>query len=195
MNKLFLVSVLALNIFSSCTSTPAAKEGVPTVDISEYESHVQSKTQNIESYNGLMNQLNVSATKMDTKMTEALLARSGQIYEWNAASFQEEKTKMMSDLATKTIFFLSFYTPERNHNNLTALKPIWKIYLDVGGQRYEGKATKIKTMLADLQSLYPHHNRFSTPYKIEFSVPTAQTENQSEILTITGPNASVKLNY
>jgi hypothetical protein len=194
MIKLVLISLLTFN-FLSCAITPATKEGVPSVDVSDYETLIEKNTKNIESYNGLSNQLNVHATKMDTKMTEAMLSRSGQIYQWNATMFQEEKTKAMTDLGTKTIFFLSFYTPERNHNNLTALKPIWKIYLDVGGQRYEGKATKIKTMLADLESLYPHHNRFATPYKIEFSVPTAQTEAQAEVLTITGPNASVQLNY
>ncbi len=194
MIKLLIVSLVTLN-FVSCAMTPTPTEGVPSVDISVYEALVEKNTKNIESYNGLSNQLNVSATKMDTKMTEAMLSRSSQIYQWNATIFQEEKIKATTDLATKTIFFLSFYTPERNHNNLTALKPIWKIYLDVGGQRYEGKATKVKTMLADLESLYPHHNRFSTPYKIEFSVPTAQTETQSQVLTITGPNASVILNY
>lgn len=194
MNKLLIISLLTLN-FLSCASTPETKEGVPSVNVNSYENLVEKNTQNIESYNGLANQLNVHATKMDTKMTEAMLSRSAQIYQWNATLFQEEKNKAMIEIATKTIFFLSFYTPERNHNNLTALKPIWKIYLDVGGQRYEGKATKIKTMLADLESLYPHHNRFATPYKIEFSVPTAQTESQAEVLTITGPNASVELKY
>lgn len=192
--KYFVLTILACTIFS-CSTTPPSKEGVPTVNVSDYENLVEKNTKKTESYNGLSNQLNVSATKMDTKMNEAMLARSGQIYQWNSTVFQEEKTKTMTDLATKTIFFLSFYTPERNHNNLTALKPIWKIYLDVGGQRYEGKASRVKTALADLESLYPHHNRFSTAYKIEFSVPTAQTESQDEALTITGPNASVKLNY
>lgn len=194
MIKLLLISLLALN-FISCASTPETKEGVPSVKVSDYEDLVEKNTKNIESYNGLTNQLNVYGTKLDSKLTEAMLSRSGQLYQWNASLFQEEKTKAMTEIATKTIFFLSFYTPERNHNNLTASKPLWKIYLDVGGQRYEGKATKIKTMLADLESLYPHHNRFSTPYRIEFSVPTAQTEGQPQVLTITGPSASVQLTF
>jgi hypothetical protein len=194
MIKLLLISALSLN-FLSCSLEPKAKEGVPTVDISDYENLVEKNTKNIESYNGLSNQLNAYATKLDSKMTEAMMARSGQIYQWNSVIFQEEKTKAVAELATKTIFFLSFYTPERNHNNLTAKKPIWKIYLDVGGQRYEGSATKIKTMLADLESLYPHHNRFATPYKIEFSVPTVRTENEPQVFTITGPSASVVLNF
>ncbi len=194
MIKQLVIFILASNIFS-CSTTPLSKDGVPTINVSDYENLVEKNTKSTESYNGLSNQLNVSATKMDSLMSEAMLARSGQIYQWNATIFQEEKAKVMTDLNTKTIFFLSFYTPERSHNNLTALKPIWKLYLDVGGQRYEGKAIKIKTMLADLESLYPHHSRFSTAYKIEFSVPTAQTESQDETLTITGPSASVKLRY
>ncbi len=194
MIKLLLISALTLS-FLSCSSEPKAKEGVPTVNVSDYENLVEKNTKNVESYNGLSNQLNVYATKLDSKMTEAMMARSVQIYQWNAVIFQEEKTKAMTELATKTIYFLSFYTPERNHNNLTAKKPLWKIYLDVGGQRFEGTATKIKSMLADLESLYPHHNRFATPYKIEFSVPSVRTENKSQIFTITGPSASVVLDF
>ncbi len=194
MLKIILAALLTLN-FVSCAHQPETKEGVPSVDVSDYESLVEKNTKNVESYNGLTNQLNVSATKMDTRMSEAMLSRSGQIYQWNATVFQEETAKSHSELATKTVFFLSFYTPERKQNNLTATNPIWKIYLDVGGQRYDGKAVKVKTSLADLESLYPHHNRFATAYRIEFSVPTVQTESQSEALTITGPSASVVLKY
>ena len=65
--------------------------------------------------------------------------------------------------------------------------------MDVGGQRYEGKVTKLKTQFADLQALYPKYNRFATPYKIEFPVATSMTENFEQVLTITGPAATAKL--
>lgn len=194
MTKYLLISLMTLSIYA-CSSTPETADGVPTISISEYESLVEEKTKNVESYDGLSNQLNVSATKIDTKMADALLARSSQIYEWNRTIFQEEKAKSDAALNTKTEFFMSFYTPERSNNNLTSTKPIWKIYLDVGGKRYEGKVSKIKSQLADLQALYPYHNRFSSAYKVEFPIATSMTENQPEVLTITGPSAAVKLKY
>ena len=195
MKILILGLTLALSTLhiSSCSTQPLLQKGMPSISLSDYENLVESKTKKIESYSGLTNQLNVSATKIDSQMNEALLARSAQIYEWNGATFQEEKTKNAAVLAAKTEFFISFYTPERQHNNLNSSKSIWKIYLDIDGNRFEGKATKLKAQLVDIQSLYPHHTRFGSPYKIEFFTPTNTIENKPVTLTFTGPNASVKL--
>lgn len=194
MKKFILVLLLTSAIFS-CSTTPEMRDGVPVLSVSEYEDLVAKKTRNVESYDGLSNQLNVSITMIDTEMAEGILSRSRQIYEWNSSVFQDERAKSNADLSTKTEFFMSFYTPERANNNLTSLKPVWKIYLDVNGQRYEGKVVKVKSSLADLQALYPQHNRFSSAYMVEFPIPTQQTEKQEQVLTITGPSASVKLKF
>lgn len=194
MFKFIIAGLLTLKLFS-CAMEPMVREGVPSITMADYDTIVEKKTVKSETYSGLMNQLTVAATKIDSSMNDAILARSSQIYEWNSTVFQEEKTKAAADLASKTIFFVSFYTPERAHNNLNSTKSIWKIYLDVGGQRYEGKATKIKSQLVDLQLLYPQHNRFSSPYKIEFPVTNNMVENQPMTLTFTGAGATAKLNF
>jgi hypothetical protein len=193
MFKYILLGLATVQILSC--ATPIMRDGQSNITMSEYENIVEAKTVKSESYSGLTNQLTVSATKIDSAMNEAILARSSQIYEWNSTVMQEEKTKASSQLATETEFFVSFYTPERAHNNLNSNKSIWKIYLDVGGVRYEGKATKVKAQLVDLQMIYPQHNRFSSPYKIEFPIATNMIESQSMTLTFTGPNATVKLNF
>lgn len=179
----------------SCSIQTVVRDGVPPIQVYDYEKIVDLKTRNIESYKGIYNQLNVSVTKIDTQMSEAVLARSAQIYEWDKTNYQNEKIKSEKDLATKSEYFMSFYTPERAHNNLTSLKPLWRIYLDVAGQRYEGRVVKVKTPLATLQVLYPYHNRFSSAYTVEFPIPTTQIENQPQLMTITGPSATVKLNF
>lgn len=193
-----MILILMLSTSSllfSCAVKTVAREGVPNIETFSYESLIEKKTQNIESYDGIANQLNVSVTKLDTQMSEAILARSAQVYEWDKSVYEEERKKVNSELATKTSFFMSFYTPERVNNNLTSLKPLWKIYLDLEGKRFEGKVVKIKSPLSDLQALYPFHNRFSTAYRVEFSIPTLQSETHPEVLTITGPNATVKLQF
>lgn len=193
--KKILLALMLISVIFSCSTTPEMRDGVPVISVSEYEDLVAKKTRNVESYDGLSNQLNVSITLVDSEMAEGILARSSQIYEWNSTIFQEERAKSNANLATKTEFFMSFYTPERANNNLTSLKPVWKIYLDVNGQRFEGKVSKVKSSLADLQALYPQHNRFSSAYKVEFPIATSLTEKQDQLLTITGPSASVKLKF
>ena len=107
--------------------------------------------------------------------------------------YKEEKTKAISRHTESTEFFISFFTPEKKHNDLSQNKTLWKIYLDVNGQRYEGKATKVKLLLSEIQSLYPYHNRWSTPYLISFPVATALVENKTATLTITGAVSSPQL--
>lgn len=192
--KNIIASTLLLTLLG-CAMTPKAIEGIPSITDSDFSQVSDKKTRTVETYSGLQNQLNVSATKLDSEMSRALLAKTAQVYEWNSSSYNQELEKVRNNLLSKTEYFVSFYTPERKQDNLNSSKTIWKIYLDVGGQRYEGKATKLKTQFADLQALYPRYNRFSTPYKIEFPVATTVTENLEQTLTITGPAATAKLSF
>lgn len=190
--KNILTSIFMLAI-CSCVTQPKILEGIPSITESEFSQISDKKTRTVETYSGLQNQLNVSATKLDSEMSQALLSKTAQIYEWNSTSYNQELEKIKNNLLSKTEYFVSFYTPERKQDNLNSSKTIWKIYLDVGGQRYEGKVTKLKIQFADLQALYPKYNRFATPYKIEFPVATSMTENFEQVLTITGPAATAKL--
>lgn len=179
----------------SCSTTGPQNSDVPSMSESEYEEIFNKKTNKIETYSGLTNALTFSATEIDSEMIHATLARSARIYEWNSSKLQEETAKSKQNIDSKSEFFLTVYTPERNHNNLNSTTSIWKIYLDVNNQRYEGKATKVKGQLVDIQSVYPSHNRFSTPYKIEFPISLVSIANAPKSITLTGPKASAKVDF
>ena len=72
---------------------------------------------------------------------------------------------------------------------------MWKIFLDVDGQRYEGKATKNKATLSEVQVMYPYHNRWSVPYIVTFPVATATVENKPATLTFTGAVSTSQLKF
>lgn len=91
----------------------------------------------------------------------------------------------------QTEVFVSFYTPEKKHDDLHKNQTLWKIFLDAGGKRYEGKAQKVKLLTSEVQGLYPFHNRFATPYTITFPVPTTALDGKEAKLTITGSVGSV----
>lgn len=194
MKKILLLGLLYI-ITQSCATPVPRQDGVSTLSESDYEDIFMKKTHQVETYSGFMNALTFSVTTIDTEMIDATLARSAQIYEWNANKFLEENNKAKLNVNSKSEFFISVYTPERSHNDLSSSKSIWKVYLDVNNQRYEGTVTKVKGQLVDIQSLYPSHNRFSTPYKVEFLVPVSAIEKQTKTFTVTGPKASAKVTF
>src|SRR3989344_4449784 len=132
----------------SCASPLKTQAGVPEVSISDYDRILESKTKKIEIYDGLYNMLTVQATWLDSQITEATLSHSARISQWNEALYKEERTKKINKNTDTTEFFVSIFTPEKKHSDLSKAKNLWKIFLEVNGQRYEGKATKVKLMLS-----------------------------------------------
>jgi len=195
MLKIFSKIILAVFLFStlSCVTRLTTPAGVPEISISEYENLIVDKSKKLEMYEGLYNKLTIEGTWLDSQVTEASLSHSARLSQWPETKYKEEKTKAISRHAENTEFFVSFYTPERKHNDLSQNKTLWKIFLDVNGQRYEGKATKVKLLLTEIQALYPYHNRWSVPYVISFPVATSLVENKRAVLTVTGAISSAQL--
>jgi hypothetical protein len=190
--NLILLSFLFL---SACATQLPVANGIKEISTSDYQSLAQSKTEKVEVYNGLYNQLTVSATRIDGEMTDAFLSHSARLLQWTTAQYQTEKAKLISQGAEKTNFFISFYTPERKHDDLSSSKSIWKIYLDINGQRYEGKAVKMKSQLTEVETMYPAHNRWSTPYTVTFPVAAAIADGKPAVITFTGTLTSAQLKF
>lgn len=185
MKKIILLSLLSALMWS-CASHTVTPEGITVISAGEYERIVEKNTQNTEKYQGLYNTLNVTGTFLTTKMAQAQLEQSARLYLWNKEKFEKESRERMGTLEKKTQFFVSFFTPERKNDNLSKSKSIWKVFLDVGGKRYEGKVEKIKQLTAEIQSHYPYHTRWNTPYVITFDVPVRTVESLPADLTLTG---------
>ncbi|MES2965695.1 MAG: hypothetical protein V4760_17570 [Bdellovibrionota bacterium] len=189
---LFATALFSLSALS-CTSQQTMKETATpaegtAVDIAKvYEQKIEAYSAGDTEYSGFYNNFEYKATLKNTAIRETLLAKRASYYQWEPTKLDAEKAKDQQELASITETFVSFFTPDRNNDNLTDKKSIWRIYLDVGGRRYEGKPLKIRGNLAELQSLYPYHTRWNTPYTFQFQVPTTAVETQSSTLTITGP--------
>lgn len=192
---LFTLITLASSLFVSCATRLPMPPGIKEISTYEYESIVNSKTEATELYDGFYNTLNISATRLDAEMSDAILSHNARLSQWNEAQYKDEKNKVLSRHAQTTEFFLSFYTPERKHNDLSTSKTLWKVYLDVNGQRYEGKATKMKLLMSEIGVLFPRHTRWSTPYILSFPIATSLTEGKPAVLTLTGAVGSTQLNF
>ncbi len=180
---------------SSCATRLPTPPGIQEISVSDYENLIADKTKKIEIYDGLENKLTVAATRLDSAVSEATLSHAARLAQWQEAKYKEERFKVVAKHTDRTEFFVSFFTPERKLADLASSKNLWKIYLDIGGQRYEGKATKIKQQLTEIQSLYPQHNRWSDPFMISFPISTALTEKKPAVLTVTGAVGSAQLKF
>ncbi len=194
-NILILLTALSLNFLFSCATPLNVADGITAISADDYQMLVQKKSERLEVYNGLYNQMTVSATRMDAEMSQAYLSHSARLSQWTVVKYQDEKNKVVSRGTENTEYFISLYTPERKHNDLSSSKSIWKILLDVNGQRYEGKAVKIKSQLSEVEAMYPAHNRWSNAYMVSFPVASALTDGKSSVLTLTGPVTAAQLTF
>ncbi len=171
------------------TNTPSEEQGRP-ITTKSYEELIEEFSDGDTQYSGFYNNFEYKATLLNSKVRSALLARQNEYYQWDREKWLSEKEKSEQEAASETVVFLSFFTPERRNDNLADSKSIWRIYLDVGGRRYEGKVKKVRLLLAELQALYPYHTRWNTPYLVTFPVPTNAIETQDATFTVTGPLGS-----
>lgn len=191
--RLFLLMCTS-SLVMSC-ATPQSNPFMQTLSQNEYTEVVRSYSDSSRVYDGFYQVLEASATLINAKVAEAQLQQQARLLQWTPEVYEKNKSESDSTLSQKTEIFLSFFTPERKHDDLAKPKTTWKIFLDSGGKRVEGKAVKLKNILADLQALYPDHTRFSTAYKITFPVATSLIETQESKLTLTGPVGATTLTF
>ena len=189
------IAVLFSTMLLGCSSNTKAPVGVDTISQSEYESRLEYYTRRLEKYQGIVNVVNLSATLLNTKVVQAQLMQRSRLYQWDSTTFNTELGKMNAELDKTTQIFVSFYTPERKHDDLNKNQTLWKIFLDADGRRWEGKAVKIKLLTNEVQGVYPDHTRFATPYLISFPVSTKLIESYPIKLTLTGTVTSASVEF
>jgi hypothetical protein len=165
--------VLLCLVLTACSTTPSSDTEITQ---GEYEKVVRTQTRSADKYNGLYQTFQASVTLLSTDLLTAGLNRRSEFLGWDPAKFQKERDRTFQEAAVETKLFLRFYAPENDYNDLHKPNSIWKVYLDHNGKRYEGKVKKLTDKLVELQLLYPHFDRFSTPYEVSFAVPTAAVE-------------------
>jgi len=186
-----LISVFLL---SSCVTRPPH----PTLNLkpeADYFRIVEKNTQKKQIYDGLYAVVETQATLLTSNLLDHQVDFLAQQFQWTQEQYKTETEKSLDLRKKQSEIFLSFYVPERKHDDLAKTKTVWRIFLDSNGQRYEGKAAKISAIYGEIKSLYPHHNRWSTPYKITFPVPIKNIENSESKLTMTGPIGSVQMEF
>jgi hypothetical protein len=190
-----LSSLLLSSWLTACVSSNVTSSGVNIMSEASYEAIVDKWSDHVEDYNGLNNTVTIMATLLNPEMATAQLDQNARVFQWDQITFDNEKKKLENNLGQQTEIFVSFYSPERKWDDLYKSKTLWKVFLDMNGQRYEGKVSKIKLLPREVQSLYHYHTSFATPYTISFPVSARGVDNKPARLIFTGAIGSVTLNF
>lgn len=194
-------ALLVLGVFiSGCSSsskvgeTPIGNlEAIP--EDSEYLKLVDQNTREAFGYNGLANVFEIRALALNERVVAAQVRRKSQQFQWSEEQTRREFEKANQSASSQLQFFISFFTPDGNHNDLSNSSTLWKVFLDVNGKRYSASVEKAPGKLTELQNLFPFHNQFSNGYFATVLAPRSLIEQGAFKLTITGPVATQELVY
>jgi hypothetical protein len=168
---------------------PSAIEG-PTQ--SQYAAIVKRFTVKTNQYSGFYQTFQADMTILTTEMQTAALRQKGSFLQWDQKEYQTEREKMLQECSAYSKFFMRFYSPERDYDDLHKGKSVWKVYLDFSGQRFEGKVKKSPEKYIELKTEFPYLDRFSTPYEITFNVPMSTIEKAEAKVTLTSSLGSAE---
>lgn len=191
------IFALLFSLFQiSCASTTKSGADVGgRMSDGEYESLIKKNTRHDLQYDGFYNKFEVHATFINTEVQTALLQKMSDTFSWKEFEAQKERDKMFQENAKQTKFALSFFVPSVRLNDLHKGTSIWKIYLEVDGERYDGRTTRRNGKLEDIQAQLPYHNRWSVPYDVAFNIPLSGVEGKSITLVITSSQGTSRLSY
>lgn len=153
----------------------------------EFIEQIEKHSAGDKQFSGVYEQFEFKATLLNERVSRLLHERLKLYYDWSQTESEQKLQERLSGIQDKTKLWLSFFTPDRKDDNLANTNTIWKIYLVANGQRYEGVVTKANLNYSEAQALFHYHNRWATPYQVEFPIPSRQIEGTSPQLIITGP--------
>lgn len=195
MKKFLFPSVLLIGLgLFGCATTPENPE-LPLMTPTESNATIEKYSGSKKVYDGFQAVLEVGATLENSAVKSALLDKSARVYQWNTEQYAAEKNKLEAEKQRQSEVFVSFFVPDRKHDDLAKAGTKWKVFLDVNGRRLEGKVSKLKTILADVQMQFPYHTRWHTPYQIVFPLATTDLDGKPAVLMITGPVGSAKVEF
>lgn len=151
----------------------------------KFDAIITSNSRTHQIYTGLHQAFEATVTSLDRNVTQAILEQQAQFHSWDSQTLQLEIQKANDKRLTESRFFIRFYSPEIDYDDLHKPNSIWKVYLIVNGQKYLGKVTKDFSKFIEIQTIFPYFDRFSTGYYVTFPIGRASVEDQSYSILLT----------
>jgi len=189
--------VLLTGLLASCVHAPPSPldAELGPINRSEYTSLIATNTSKVNRYSGFYQTFQADMTILTTAVQTAELKQKAHFLLWDIKAYRTEREKMLQEASAYSKFFMRFYSPEDDYDDFSKGQSIWNIYLELDGRRIEGKVKKLKSKYVELQTLYPHFDRFSTPYEITFNVPMTTLETRACKVILTSSLGSAEFQF
>lgn len=159
----YILLFLACGLLASCQSAQKRK----------YDEMIHSVSQTKKEYSGFHQAFEATMTPMTQEVQSRVLEMKAEVLGWTTAELEEKRKKASDDRITHSHFFLRFYSPNVDYNDLHQPDSIWEVYLIVGNQKFDAVVKKDFSKLVDLQAIYPFFDRFSSGYDLQFPIGEA----------------------
>ena len=103
---------------------------------SEYQSLISKYTSRSNNYSGFYQTFQADMTMLTNSVLTGTLKQRGYFLQWDQRQFQTEREKIMQEANAYSKFFLRFFVPDRDYDDLSKGKTIWKVYLEFAGNRF-----------------------------------------------------------
>lgn len=192
----FKITVFTLFLWLiACSSSPSKETANTPLHEEDYVDSIETFSDHTQKYDGPYNVLEVAATLINSQVIDSQIRRQTTLFQWNKEKVQSEQESKKSKSKEKTEVFISFYTPDKKSGDLLRSDTLWKIILKTPKQEIIGTPKKLSLLPIEIKSLYPRHNRWSTPYIVSFEAPLDTIETQSSELILTGPVGVATLKF
>lgn len=158
-----------------------ATKKIKTLGTKSFDELIAQNTRQNQKYDGFYNKFEAHATFLNSEVQTALLQKKSEVLNWDAKQIQTERERLFQENSNQTKFSMSFFTPSVRLNDLHKKTSIWRVYLDVGGKRYDGKVMRRNGTFEDIQALFNYHTRWDIAYDVVFSLPLSGVEGQGPI--------------
>ena len=144
---------------------------------------IESHTKKDERYDGLQNLYHLHVTILNSKVNGARIDRIRYFNRLDQEKSSQMREKSFQEMSAYAQYFVSYYSPDKD---LQKLPNMWNFYLEHNGVKYEGKVRHVTKRSFEIRRLYPHIDRWSKPYIIEFPIPMSEVEKNPSTFIMTG---------
>jgi hypothetical protein len=186
--------IAAVAALCGCPFHPRAPQPAP--DRGDWARVRDEATRQFQLYDGLDHRATATATYLSPEVREARARRIAVWFAWSEAELQRRLADERAEAAQFDDFVLSFYTADRDSNDLDALRSVWRIEVDTGTGQIIARDVHALGADANLTALFPWVGPFDTVYLIRFPrAPTMPLAGRPFVLRLSSGLGQVVLNW
>ena len=123
----FLPIVVTLLLTACSHQTVKNNSGLEAMSSSNYARMVKKNTVKTNQYAGFYQTFQSDMTILTSELQTETLKQRAQFMQWDQATYQAERDKVLQEAAAYSKFFMRFFSPEHEYDDLNKGKTIWKV--------------------------------------------------------------------